>query len=64
MTSALLTPEFARRLAVADAQAVVFSIAGELGQARKKHEAERVPALEKKLEDARTRLYLAKMAAA
>lgn len=60
----VLTPEYARTLVVAGAQAELFSIGGELGQARKKRELDRVPALEKKLADARARLYLAKVAAA
>jgi hypothetical protein len=59
-----LPPEYARRLMVADAQHVVASIAGALGQAKMRGHDERIPDLEKRLEDARTRLFLAKAAAA
>lgn len=62
-TSDRLTPDMARRLALADAQSAVYAASGALGQARRHKRAGELPKLERQLADAQERLKIAKAAA-
>lgn len=57
-----LTPEMARRLAVADAQVAVAAASGALGQARRHKKTDQIPDLEKRLAETRERLRIVKAA--